>query len=270
MTRSATLAPKLNEPVAAHIAIGLGLFFYFSLLVFAYAEQIGALISGWSNTTFHWPGFLVLPGSLVLGFLLRPRLRGLTIGPYIPGLLVISLTGAAWFISHAVGFGFAEQLCLIGLVGAGLLTLLGPNFCRAMIFPLSLLLAMALFTPDLPPFVAFALPNIVAAIIMGWLYFQPWRERALFILLGMALSLITGLILSHVTYLHTALFYGGATVILLATMLAVAKKWADRGMVDIQEQKFPPISLNPWTYRLLVATLILMAFPVFLSRLLGV
>lgn len=89
----------------------------------------------WTSTTF---GHCLFIGP-VIGWLVwqrRTELARITPAAWLPGLAIIGIGGAAWFAGAAAGVALARHLGLVVMLQGLVLSLLGPQVARGLLFPL--------------------------------------------------------------------------------------------------------------------------------------
>ncbi len=89
----------------------------------------------WTSTTF---GHCLFMGPVV-GWLVwqrRHELSALTPVGWAPGLAIVALGGLSWLVGDAAGVALARHLGLVTMVQGAVVTLLGPQVARGLLFPL--------------------------------------------------------------------------------------------------------------------------------------
>ncbi|GGA40201.1 exosortase A [Sphingomonas psychrolutea] len=106
------------------------------LLIAAFWHDVVALATiWWTSTTF---GHCLFIGP-VLAWLVWQRRAGLaqlTPVAWAPGLLLVALGGFGWLLGEAGGVALARHLGIVLMLQGAVVTLLGPNVARALLFPL--------------------------------------------------------------------------------------------------------------------------------------
>jgi len=69
----------------------------------------------------------------------RRSLATIPLRPFWPGLLAVAAGCLAWLVANAAGVAVVEQLAVIGLVAACIVTVFGWRFGRELAFPLAFL-----------------------------------------------------------------------------------------------------------------------------------
>ncbi len=90
----------------------------------------------WTSTTFGHCLFI----APVVGWLVWQRRAGLARmrpAAWTPGLLVVALGGFGWLVGDAAGVALARHLGIVLMLQGAVVTTLGPNVGRALLFPLA-------------------------------------------------------------------------------------------------------------------------------------
>jgi len=98
-----------------------------------------AMAEIWTRSDTFTHGWLVIPAFAWFVWDRRQRLATVELRPFWPGLLLIAGGGFLWLAAHAAGVGVVEQLALVGLIVAGIVTVLGWRIGRELAFPLAFL-----------------------------------------------------------------------------------------------------------------------------------
>jgi exosortase A len=119
----------------------------------------------WTSTTF---GHCLFIGPVVawLVWQRRAELAQLTPTGWWPGLAIVAIGGFGWLTGDAASVGFARQLGLIVMLQGAVVTLLGPNVARGLLFPLGYAFFLVPFGEGLEP----PLQSITVAIVMPLLH----------------------------------------------------------------------------------------------------
>ncbi len=115
----------------------------------------------WTSTTF---GHCLFIGPVVawLVWQRRGELAQLTPVGWWPGLALVAIGGFGWLMGDAASVGFARQLGLVMMLQGAVVTILGPNVARGLLFPLGYALFLVPFGEGLEP----PLQSITVAIVM--------------------------------------------------------------------------------------------------------
>nr|WP_277998434.1 exosortase A [Sphingomonas liriopis] len=129
--------------------VALGLAVAVILLIFR-VDLIRLVTIWWTSTTFGHCLFI----APVIGWLVwqrRRELAALTPVAWWPGLLLVALGGAGWLMGDAGSVTFARQLGLVLMVQGAVVTLLGAQVARGLLFPLGYALFLVPFGEELEP-----------------------------------------------------------------------------------------------------------------------
>ena len=89
----------------------------------------------WTSTTFGHCLFII-PVLAWLVWQRRAGLAALTPAAWWPGLAIVAAGGAGWLMGDAASVDLARQLGLVMMLQGAVVTLLGPQVARALLFPL--------------------------------------------------------------------------------------------------------------------------------------
>lgn len=119
----------------------------------------------WTSTTF---GHCLFIGP-VIGWLVwqrRSEVARLVPVAWAPGLLLVALGGAAWLSGDAAGVALARHIGLVVMLQGAVVTTLGPNVARGLLFPL----CYALFLVPCGESLEHPLQQVTVAMTMGLLH----------------------------------------------------------------------------------------------------
>lgn len=114
------------------------------LLALFYSDVRALMTIWWTSTTFGHCLFI----APVVGWLVWQRRAGLaelTPVAWAPGLALVALGGFGWLLGDAGGVALARHFGLILMVQGAVVTMLGPNVARALLFPLAYAVFMVPF-----------------------------------------------------------------------------------------------------------------------------
>ena len=119
----------------------------------------------WTSTTF---GHCLFIGPVIawLVWQRRGELSQLTPTGWWPGLALVAIGGFGWLMGDAASVGFARQLGLVMMLQGAVVTILGPNVARGLLFPLSYAFFLVPFGEGLEP----PLQSVTVAIVMPLLH----------------------------------------------------------------------------------------------------
>lgn len=176
------IAPTWRRPLAALIAA-------MAVILLMFRHDVGALAElYWTNTTFGHCLFI----APVVGWLVwirRGELAQLTPQAWAPGLALVAAGGFGWLLGDAGGVSFARHLGVVMMLQGAVVTMLGPNVLRGLLFPI----AYALF---LVPFGEFLEPPLQAITV--------WMTMHLLHLVGVAATVDGVLITAGDKYFEVA------------------------------------------------------------------
>ncbi len=122
-----------------------------AILLLLFRSDVGDLTSiWWTSTTFGHCLFI----APVLGWLVWQRhaqLAELKPMSWWPGLALVGVGGFGWLLGDAASVAFARHLGLVLMLQGAVLTILGPNVARGLIFPLCYAIFMVPFGEGLEP-----------------------------------------------------------------------------------------------------------------------
>jgi len=98
-----------------------------------------SIVEKWTSDAAFSHGFLVVPICAWLAWRKRSDLAGVAFGPSWLGVLGLAACTAAWAVAHGSGVLVIEQLAVVAMIPALVLTLLGWAATRTLIFPLAML-----------------------------------------------------------------------------------------------------------------------------------
>ena len=142
--RGIALASAWRRPL---VALGLVV----AVLLVTFRRDVGDLATlYWTNTTFGHCLFI----APVIGWLVWTRwgeLARLTPQSWAPGLALVAVGGFGWLLGDAGTVSFARHLGLVMMLQGAVLTVLGPNVARGLLFPLAYALFLVPFGDFLEP-----------------------------------------------------------------------------------------------------------------------
>jgi exosortase A len=145
---------------------GLALAFTIVALLALFAGDSAAIARiWWTSTTFGHCLFI----APVLGWLVwqrRAELARLTPVGWAPGLAIVAVGGFGWLLGDAGSVAFARHFGLLLMVQGAVVTLLGPNVARGLLFPLCYAVFLVPFGEWLEP----PLQDATVAITMPLLH----------------------------------------------------------------------------------------------------
>ena len=143
----------------AHLAV---LALAAAVLLFMFRADVADLAGiWWTSTTF---GHCLFIGP-VIGWLIwqrRVELAGLTPQAWWPGLLLIGAAGSCWLLGEVASAAVLRQAGLVAMLVGSVVTLLGPQVARGLLFPLGYAAFLVPFGEELEA----PLQQVTAAIVM--------------------------------------------------------------------------------------------------------
>ncbi|WP_296611307.1 exosortase A [Sphingomonas sp.] len=139
-----TISPTWRRPLAALAAA-------IAIILLMFGRDVAALAElYWTNTTFGHCLFI----APVVGWLVwirRGELAQLTPQAWAPGLALVAAGGFGWLLGDAGGVSFARHLGVVMMLQGAVVTILGPNIARALLFPIGYALFLVPFGEFLEP-----------------------------------------------------------------------------------------------------------------------
>jgi exosortase A len=109
-------------------------------VVFAvFWPTVRAMAEIWNRSATFTHGWLVVPAFVWFVWERCHRLAAIPLRPFWPGLLAVAAGGFGWLVANATGVAVVEQLAVIGLVAACIVTVFGWRFGWELAFPLAFL-----------------------------------------------------------------------------------------------------------------------------------
>ncbi|MEG3177581.1 exosortase A [Sphingomonas sp. RB3P16] len=108
----------------------------FAMLLLFRTDVAALTTIWWTSTTFGHCLFI----APVIGWLVWQRRAELAqVAPvaWAPGLAIVALGGLGWLLGDAGGVALARHLGIVMMLQGAVVTLLGPNVARALLFPLA-------------------------------------------------------------------------------------------------------------------------------------
>ncbi|QCB43351.1 exosortase A [Sphingomonas sp. PAMC26645] len=145
---------------------GIALAVVAALILLTFRSDVADLAHiWWTSTTF---GHCLFIGPVIawLVWQRRAELAQLTPTGWWPGLALIAIGGGGWLMGDAASVGFARQLGLVMMLQGAVVTILGPNVARGLLFPLAYAFFLVPFGEGLEP----PLQTVTVAIVMPLLH----------------------------------------------------------------------------------------------------
>ncbi|MES3081557.1 exosortase A [Sphingomonas faeni] len=145
---------------------GIALAVVAALILLTFRSDVADLAHiWWTSTTF---GHCLFIGPVIawLVWQRRVELAQLTPTGWWPGLALVAIGGFGWLMGDAASVGFARQLGLVMMLQGAVVTILGPNVARGLLFPLAYAYFLVPFGEGLEP----PLQTVTVAIVMPLLH----------------------------------------------------------------------------------------------------
>ena len=145
---------------------GIALAVVAAIILLIFRSDVGDLARiWWTSTTF---GHCLFIGPVIAWLVWQRRSEVAQLVPtgWWPGLALIAIGGFGWLMGDAASVGFARQLGLVMMLQGAVLTILGPNVARGLLFPLCYALFLVPFGEGLEP----PLQAVTVAIVMPLLH----------------------------------------------------------------------------------------------------
>ena len=118
------------------LAVGLAVF----AILLLYLPTAASIVAIWWRSETFAHGFFVIPICLWLTWRHRDALARIPAEPWWPGLALVFLAGAMWFVTSIAEVLGLKQFALAFLIQAAIVTIVGTRVARALAFPLAFLL----------------------------------------------------------------------------------------------------------------------------------
>lgn len=135
-------------------------------IVMLFRADAGRLAETWWTSTTYGHCLFIGPVLAWLVWQRRAELAALTPTAWPPGLLLVAVGGFGWLLGDAGSVTFARQFGLVMMLQGAVVTLLGPNVARGMLFPL----AYAFFLVPLGEWLEAPLQQVTVALVMPLLH----------------------------------------------------------------------------------------------------
>lgn len=165
MTATLSVAPSAAAP-SVWRCHGVALAFAIACILLLFRDDVARMLTiWWTSTTF---GHCLFIGPVIAWLIWQRRgeLAALTPMAWWPGMALVAIGGAGWLMGDAGSVSFARQFGLVVMVQGAVLTLLGPQVARGMLFPLAYALFLVPFGDALEP----PLQTVTVAMVMPLLH----------------------------------------------------------------------------------------------------
>ena len=174
-------------------------------LVWIYRESFLAMASKWWDDAAFAYGFVIAPISLWLAWQRRPWLTGVSMAASWFGVAVMFALALLWIVARGTGILVLEQLLVVGMIPAIVLTVVGPRATRVLAFPLAFLLFMVPFGRAVVPWLMQATAD-VATLALQWSGIPVFRSHMYITIPGGSFEVARAC--SGIAFLMTALVLG--------------------------------------------------------------
>lgn len=106
-------------------------------IVMLFRDDASHLAETWWTSTTYGHCLFIGPVLAWLTWQRRAELAALTSVAWPPGLLLVAVGGFGWLLGDAGSVTFARQFGLVMMLQGAVVTLLGPNVARGLLFPLA-------------------------------------------------------------------------------------------------------------------------------------
>ncbi|WP_380779005.1 exosortase A [Sphingomonas sp. R86520] len=145
---------------------GIALAIVAILILLTFHGDVADLVHIWWNSTTFGHCLFIGPVVAWLVWQRRTDLAQLTPTGWWPGLALVAIGGIGWLMGDAASVGFARQLGLIMILQGAVVTILGPNVARGLLFPMAYAFFLVPFGEGIEP----PLQTITVAIVMPLLH----------------------------------------------------------------------------------------------------
>jgi exosortase A len=230
VTTAARSARRLSNQAAAICAVAL-----FACGVLAlYWNTAASIVAIWLRSETFTHGFVVVPIALWLVWRRRDALAQIPAKPWWPALAGVAAAGVLWLVASAADTLGVKQFALVFMIQAGIVTIVGRNLARALVFPLAFLVFLVpageIFVPTLIDWTA---DFTVSAL--RWSGVPVYREANHFIIPSGAWSVVEAC--SGIRYIIASVMVG-------TIYAAIAYRSAGRRIAFLAASILVPIVAN--------------------------
>jgi len=145
---------------------GIALAVVAALILLTFRSDVADLAHIWWTSTTFGHCLFIGPVIVWLVWQRRTELARLTPTGWWPGLALVAIGAGGWLMGDAASVGFARQLGLVMMLQGAVVTILGPNVARGLLFPLAYAFFLVPFGEGLEP----PLQTVTVAIVMPLLH----------------------------------------------------------------------------------------------------
>ncbi len=150
-------------PWPRHVGVLAGVV---AMILALFAHDVAQVAGIWWISTTYGHCLFIGPVVAWLVWTRRVELAALTPVAWWPGLLLVAAGGFGWLLGDAGSLSIARQLGLVLILQGVVVTLLGPNVARGLLFPFCYALFLVPFGDFLEP----PLQEVTVAIVMPLLH----------------------------------------------------------------------------------------------------
>jgi len=162
-----TIALAVARPTAAAWRQALvALALVAAALLIAFHRDLAAMAHIWWTSTTFGHCLFIAPVLTWLVWIRRRELARLRPEAWWPGIAIVAAGGFGWLVGDAAGVAFARQLGLVMMLQGAVVTLLGANVARGLMFPLCYAVFLVPFGDMLEP----PLQQVTVAIVLPLLH----------------------------------------------------------------------------------------------------
>jgi exosortase A len=170
-----------------------------------YWPTLASIVAIWIRSETFTHGFVVVPICLWLVWRHRETIAAVPALPWWPGLAIVFVAGALWFVTSVADVLGVKQFALAFMLQAAIVTVLGTRIARAAFFPLAFLLFAVPFGEIfVPTLIDWTADFTVAALRFSGV--PVYREANFFIIPSGAWSVVAAC--SGVRYLIASVMIG--------------------------------------------------------------
>lgn len=137
---------------------------WLSLLVL-FHRDVGDMVDIWWNSTTYGHCLFVAP---IIAWLVWQRwedVRPLRLGGWWPGLAIVAIGGLGWLIGQAAAVALFRHAGLVVMLQGAVVTLLGPQVARGLLFPLAYMAFLVPFGDSLEPLLQAVTVDMTMAVL---------------------------------------------------------------------------------------------------------
>ncbi|MEX6724500.1 exosortase A [Parapedomonas caeni] len=120
-------------------------------LLVLFRADVMTMVAKWENDETFGHAYMILPIALWLVWMRRHELAQVEPRPWAWGLVAVAGSMALWVIGHLARVAFVEQFAVLFVIQSSILTILGLNVTRTLLFPIAYLLFMVPFGDQIVP-----------------------------------------------------------------------------------------------------------------------